>query len=189
MDKLLQKAQQLKSDARQILSDLGMNKFFSIYGEVKLVGSITYRLMNWEDLDIDLVTKVFPTNELFWNTAKFLMRDEKTKSLMLVDNRTGLKEVNRPKSIYLGVKYVYKDTVEWKIDIRLLEQKEVQDLPDWMESLDKLNHNQKLAILAIKDKLKTNPNYHNSISSVDVYDAVVNQGVDSYEAFTKWLKS
>lgn len=188
MDQLFQKAKQLEKDALEIFSDLGLDKYFADFGKVKLVGSITYGLMSWEDLDIDLITKAVPDDELFWNTAKFLMKNKNIKLLLLADNRTGQKEINRPKSIYLGVKYIYKNSVEWKIDIRLIQRNEVQVLPDWMGSIDKLDDSRKLVILKIKDRIKENPEYHKSISSMDVYDAVINQEVDSFKAFMKWVE-
>lgn len=188
MNKLLKKAKQLEMDALEIFSDLKLDKFFADFGEVKLVGSVTYGLMSWEDLDIDLITKAVPDDELFWKTAKFLMKNKNTKLLLLADNRNGQKELNRPKSIYLGVKYIYQDSVEWKIDIRLIQKEEVQVLPDWMRLIDKLDGSRKLVILMIKDSIKENPEYHKTISSMDVYDAVINQEIDSFEAFMKWVK-
>jgi len=186
LDQLLQKALRLETEAQLIFEDLNLDSFFKEYGQVQPVGSMTYGLMTWEDIDIDLITEDIPSDELFWKIAKFLLKNKHTRLLMLADNRTGLRESNRPKSMYFGLKYEDDDNVEWKIDIRLIQRKEVKTLPGWMRSID---NDKRTTIIQIKDRLKDDPRYHRTISSVDVYDAVINHKISSYDLFLNWIEN
>jgi len=187
LNQLIQKTKELKKEAQLILNDLNLESFFLKYGKVKLVGSITFGLMTWEDIDIDLVTKDKPTDELFWKVAQYLFAKESTKLLMLADNRTGLKEANRPKSMYLGLHYQPDNGVLWKLDIRLIQKNDIRETPNWMHSLNTIDKQKKLAILQIKNRLKNDPRYHKEISSVDVYNAVINHNVISYDSFMNYV--
>ena len=92
-----------------------------------------------------------------------------------------------PQSIYLGV--IYKiDEQEWKIDIRF-----VLSLLDRAEeyikvTLPKLTAVNKEIILDIKNQLFLHPEYLNKkLSSVDIYNAVLDQGIKNITEFKEYL--
>lgn len=188
MQDLFVKSKKLEEDANLLFGELGLEEYFKSHGNVELVGSVRYGLMSWEDLDIDLVTSGTPNDELFWKISKYLLSLDNTKLLMLADNRKGDREVDRPKSMYLGMKYEFKGSI-WKVDIRLIKQSEVKPLPTWMQNLSSVSDSKKRAILKLKDNLKGDSRYHKQISSVDVYDAVVNKNITSFDAFIDLVES
>jgi len=182
MDNLWQLSQKLQRDAEAILKQLHLADHLSDRAEVVPVGSYTYHLMAWEDLDIDLVTESQPEDTLIWDTARFLSSQPQVKLLLIADNRAGKKEHNRPRSVYLGLKYDYRGTI-WKVDIRLLSKADISPKASWLTALQTASDEQKALILKIKHNLKDDPRYHQEVSSVSVYKAVLEEGIDSVEAF------
>lgn len=174
-------SKRLLENAEQIVGALDIYNHWK-QGKIDIVGSMAYNLMAWEDIDIDLITQGQPQDKDIWETAKYLSKLPAVKLLMLADNRAGDKEHDRPKSVYLGLKYDYKGTI-WKIDIRLIAESELSPSPDWKLALSDITEEQRSTILQIKYALKDDPRYHHEIPSVAVYQAVLEQGINSLDEF------
>lgn len=185
MDNLLKNQSVLQEQANDVVLNLDLKNLLSKFGEFKLVGSIVFGLMTWRDIDIDLVLLSDPGDEIYWEIVKTLFEKAGVKNLNLADNRKQ-DETDRPRSMYIGVKY--EDILKniWKIDIRLLGKEFVTT--DAVEELIKTaTEEHRKTILTIKSKVHDNPKYHKTFSSLDIYEAVIKQNVSDLNGFHIYL--
>lgn len=185
---LVKKEKQLQEEARNVTKELDLQKLLSPYGQLQEVGSSVYGLMTWRDIDYDLITKNTPSKKEYWVMAQKLFTKQGVKSLTLSNNLTQ-NDLNRPKSMYIGIKYQNKLGNSWKIDIRLLAKAEVTT--DKIANLiaDKLTPQTRLIILKIKSQVHDHPKYHKDFSSTDIYEAVLLHGIKTVDEFYQYLGS
>ena len=184
---LLRNQEKLQREAKEVIEKLNLVKILSQYGKVNVVGSLKYDLMVWRDIDIDLVLKNEILEIYYWEIVKKLFLNKKIQSMTLSDNRK-VEDKNRPKSLYIGVKYQDNKENIWKIDVRLLNKNDLNT--GKIENLinEKITPENRLTILEIKSQICDDPKYHKDFSSVDIYEAVLISGVKNLEEFTNFLK-
>lgn len=188
MDNLLLKNKKLQKEVKNIVLNSGILECLENLGKARVVGSAKYSLMTWRDLDFDLVVKKISKDKSFWKLVRKLFNLKGIKLITLIDNQIGDKEKNRPKSVYIGLKYQMNNNDPiWKIDIRILEEEDVvTDKIDLLIS-QKLTEQSKLKILEIKSEICNDPNYHKEFSSVNIYESVLNENINTLEQFKKYL--
>ena len=186
METIIQNADQLQRQALAAVKQMGLDSQLSKYGQFNVVGSAVYNLMTWRDIDFDLVMPAVPDNKTYWDIVQCIFTVPGVKKLTLVDNRD-LEEKDRPKSMYIGVSYKDAENETWKLDIRVLSKDSVTT--DSIAELIKLKltEDSRLHILEIKSQVHTNPKYHKGFSSVDIYNAVLLNGVKDLSGFEKYL--
>jgi len=122
---------------------------------------------------------------MYWEIVKTLFEKAGVKNLNLADNRKQ-DETDRPRSMYIGVKYEDYLKNIWKIDIRLLGKEFVTT--DAVEELIKTaTEEHRKTILTIKSKVHDNPKYHKTFSSLDIYEAVIKQNISDLNEFHSYL--
>lgn len=186
MNLLIENANNLQKETNDLIAKMQLNDKLTPIGELKLVGSATYNLMTWRDVDFDLVTPAIPDNDIYLKAVKSLFETSGVRKVTLVDNRNQ-KEKDRPKSMYIGLSYEDEKGEIWKFDIRLLSKESVTT--NIIENLikSKLTDNLRVCILDIKSQVHNNPKYHKGFSSVDIYNAVLLNGVTDIDGFVKYL--
>lgn len=184
---LLGNQEKLQREANEVIEKLNLIKILSEYGKVEVVGSLKYGLMVWRDIDLDLVfeNEILETN--YWKIIEKLFLNKKIQSITLSDNRN-IEDKNRPKSLYMGIKYLDNKENIWKIDIRLLNKNDLNT--GKIENLinEKITPENRLIILEIKSQVCDNPKYHKDFSSVDIYEAVLINGAKNLKEFVDFLK-
>lgn len=188
MKSLIETSDSLQKEVLNIVTETGLVHISSEIGELNLVGSAAYNLMTWRDIDFNLITPDTPKDSDYWKLVQHIFMISGVKKLTLVDNRANI-EKDRPKSMYIGVTYEDSNKESWKIDIRLLSKDDVTT--DTIADLinQKLTEETRLYILEIKTQVHDNPRYHKGFSSVDIYNAVLLQGVKTLAGFEKYLNS
>lgn len=186
MTSLLTDQDNLQKQALQAVEASNLKDVLSQYGQFSLVGSIEYGLMTWRDIDINLVMKTDPTDDQYWNIVKSIFSSPNVKSLTLVDNRQ-LNESNRPKSMYIGIRFQDSNKDVWKFDIRLLSHKHVATNETQQLIKDNITKETRNVILSIKSQVHNNPQYHKGFSSVDIYQAVLLEKVKDINGFKDYL--
>jgi hypothetical protein len=90
---------------------------------------------------------------------------------------------------YYALFYQSDGSHEWKIDISIWisDPPHVERLPP-SSLIARLNDETRLAILWIKDQWFARPEYRMTVSSVDIYDAVLDHGVRTPEEFAAYLR-
>jgi hypothetical protein len=187
MDELIAQEEELQRQAHEVLGILNLLHFLSKYGRPKIVGSVALGLMTWRDIDIDLEITGEIRDEDFWQTAQYLLARNEITQVTLVDNRQ-MKEKNRVPSMYIGGKYQVDEGAIWKLDIRFVSEQHAiaQKYIDHVSS--KLTEERRRAILSIKHVVAQDPRYRTEISSVDIYEAVLDKGITDLEGFKEQLR-
>ena len=90
--------------------------------------------------------------------------------------------------MYLGLRLQDKYNETWKINLRLLRKTDQRSdiIAELIEN--KMTDGQKLMILEIKSQVHQLPGYHKTFSSVDIYEAVIENEVVNLEQFKKYLQ-
>jgi len=186
-NKLIAQADELQQQANGVLIALDLLNYLSRYGHPRVVGSVALGLMTWRDIDIDLEVTGDLREEGFWETAKHLLGQDNVTLLTLVDNRQ-LIEKNRPLSMYIGIKYLGVDQTVWKIDLRFVSEMDAI-AQKYIEAIrSKLTTETRNYILSIKNVVAVDPRYRSKFSSVDIYNAVLENGVVDIDGFKNKLR-
>jgi len=185
-NKLIDQADELQQQAQEVLETIDLLNFLSKFGQPKIVGSVALGLMTWRDIDIDCEVLGKIKEEDFWESAKYFLAIEKVRLITLVDDRQSI-EKNRPPSMYIGGKYQAFDGAIWKIDIRFVSEQHAiaQKYLDAISS--RLTEENRKAILEIKNVVALDSRYRTEISSVDIYEAVLDKGVMDLGGFKEEL--
>ena len=186
-DNLLFHSKELQVQAYKILDEIKLIHFLSKYGQPKIVGSVALDLMTWRDIDIDLETKDKISENNFWETAKYLLSQERITLITLVDNRKII-EKNRPLSMYIGGRYQTDKSEFWKIDLRFVSRQDAIAQKHLASISSKITDENRINILGIKYLISQDPRYGREISSIDIYTAVLDYGIVDLAGFEKYLK-
>jgi hypothetical protein len=190
MENVFEKQNKLQDQGRRLLEKLGILDLLGKYGEVRIVGSMDLGLMTWGDIDLDVAVEEKFSHEDFFEVVKELFAKKENQNVILADNRElseALKAQKIPPSFYLGWQGEFEGAA-WKMDIRFLiggfeenEEKEV-----FLKKVKAASPEEREVILKIKSEVCQWPEYQNKqVFSVDVYRAVLEEGIRSAGEFKK----
>lgn len=185
---LLQEQEKLQKEAKSVLEKLDLVNLLNKYGNTEIVGSLDYGLMTWRDIDINVATDQDPKDEDYWKIVKELFSKNRVKLLTLADNRKN-EDKDRPKSMYIGLKYQIDASDIWKIDIRFLSKKYITTDKTADLIKQKITDDTRKMVLEMKSQVHNNPKYHKEFSSLDIYEAVLLNNVKSLSEFKTYLES
>jgi hypothetical protein len=188
MDDLEQLNSVIISEANRILHDYGLLQIMSRHGTPVLTGSYVLELMTWRDLDIYLETNEM-TNQRFFQLGDELVSSLKPHRMHYRNEFIG-RTPTLPAGLYWGI---YTSSLgfpeEWKIDIWAIDAKQVNDLQRQLNELkDRIGHDKRPPILAIKNHFCRHPEYRRKFTSSDIYSAVIKEGIASVGEFSQWLE-
>lgn len=172
MEDLIEKANNWKKTADDLLRKSNLISTLNEYGSVAVVGSYKYNLMTKGDIDI-YVLNDNSSKELAINALNKLIEMEKFRGYFFYDWVKYRKE-EFPIGYYVGLKTKI-DNEKWKIDIWFLEK----PVPE-LVGMDKLDNNKRNIILKIKSERDAR---NLLISSYEIYDSVINRGFENIEDF------
>ena len=184
---LADRADRLQREAHAVLDDLGLLTFLAPIGHPRIVGSVALGLMTWPDIDIDVEVAGEIRDDEVWQTARFLLDQEAVTLVSLADDRSGATE-NRPPSMYVGARFRAAEDTIWKIDIRFVRASDAIASAHLEELHAKLMPRSRQWILEIKDFVCERPEYGRAVSGIDVYRAVLFDGVEDLAGFDTWLR-
>jgi hypothetical protein len=188
---LLARQAALQAEARVLLEDLRLLDLLRQVGQPIVVGSVALGLMAWRDLD---VTVLCPTLDpaAIHRAMQPLVADAR---LLRYECRIELGERNPdptlPDGVYWGLRRRAADRAlePWKCDIWFLRADTRQGDLDHLEALPpKLTPETRLAIVWLKSLWSQLPVYRSQVLSVDIYDAVLEHGVRTPDAFRAYLR-
>jgi len=178
---LLDESKRWRGEADSLLTDSKLLEILKSLGKVCFTGSYEYDLMLGPDIDFLLVnqdpeaTAINLLDRLidqrFWNGYKFY--DWKNFEMP--------KHPDYPKAFYVGTKRTYNEH-RWKTDIWIVDKFPENIDNDWIK--EGVEGDNKLKILDFK-KIRNDNNL--SISSYEIYDAVINKNVSSFEDLKKQI--
>lgn len=194
---LIDQQQNLQNEAKEILRELQLIEELNKVGKTELVGSAALGLMTWRDIDIEVSGDVDLSGYL--EVVSKLIENPRIIDLTLQDTRESTNE-EMADGWYIGARYALVEADKW--DLIKKHKQEAWKIDIWIISGDhpklgientkkiagKLTEENRLQILVIKDKLATHPWYRKKIYSMDLYQAILDDGVTDLDGFVKWVK-
>ena len=187
-DQLLQRQDLLQNEAQAVVKVLDLVRLLSNAGTVRVHGSSVLGLMTWRDIDVG-VSSPRLSIERVYEVMMPLLTHPRVKQVHYLNesgsfNATGLP---RDERYFFMVFYDNGSESDWKIDISfwLDEGVRSEQIHNMIEQ--QLTPETRLIILRIKDVWWKQPSYRQEVSSVDIYDAVLQHGVCTLDEFDQYL--
>lgn len=185
---LFQAQSALQAEADAVDAGLGLTELLKSVGAPVRVGSSALGLMAWRDLDITVKCSTLSVEPVAATGAR-LAADRRVRQVVL-RNDTGRWNTDPayPDGLYLGLKCRTDEGADWTIDIWFVDQPERQpDLTHLRTLAPRLTTDSRQAILMIKSEWAGRPEYGKSVSSFDIYSAVLDGNVRTTQGFDEWL--
>lgn len=175
-------------EARKLLISDGLLKILETYGAVLPTGSYALDLMTWRDLDLYLISEKISITEFFELGAAINMLLNPIK--MSFRNEYIGKTKNLPKGLYWGIYLGNERKGAWKIDLWCLSEKEALERHKYCRVVEsKLNPENRIVIHRLKQKCWKNRHYRKRFYSIDIYDAVLENGIASFGELKEYINS
>jgi hypothetical protein len=176
----------LRAEADQMLADSDLGPIISRAGFVA-VGSYTTRTMTWRDLDFERVAES-PDWEQHWAVGKELATSGWVWRFSCVDAYRDPRG-HHDSGFYWGLRASNPlGGPIWKLDLWTARRSEfaLDKREKWNRLLTEEN---RLHILAIKAALCDTSEYRESVFSIQVYEAVLENNIRGLEEFREWHKA
>jgi len=186
LDEIKKRAVQLQVNGKLLMESFNLEDRLVKVGKVKLSGSFSYGLMIKPDIDLHIhvedVEKSFPE---IVEIGKSLILTPGVIKLQL--NHKGdyvTPGAGKPKGVYMGLTIFFKDEL-WNLDIWFI--KEENEVPLKLK-LDDLSDEQREIILWLKTEIFEQGRYYRDFAPVDIYKAVLLDGVKDVTGLEEWRK-
>lgn len=186
---LLARQQVLQSEAEHVRARLDLDQTLSAVGDPVLVGSAALGLMAWRDIDITIVCRSLDKRQVL-AAAVELAAHQDVKAMQYRDDtgRRNQDPAKYPDGLYVGLQYHPSALPEWKLDLWFIDDPARQpDLAHLRTLPQRLTDDARLTILRIKTLWSARPEYGTTVSSWDIYSAVLDHDVRDADEFAQWL--
>jgi hypothetical protein len=186
---LLARQSALQEEARQVLAALDLADLVAGTGPLLVTGSFVSGLMCWPEVDVMVhVGSGFSPGDVMRLLARIVSRP----------GVTGLdyRDERGPRCVTGQVRderYHISLTVEhagrcWQIDVTLWLHDLHANVTRWHEELrERITAEQRIAVLRIKDDWHRRPAYPHQVGGLQIYTAVMDDGVRTPGQFAAWL--
>jgi hypothetical protein len=188
-DELLARQAALQAEAHAVLADLDLATLVADIGPLIPAGSVVSGLMCWRDLDLMLhVGADFAPRDVLGLMRRVVERPG-VIGLRYSDERGPRAPTDQLRDERYHVPItVARDAESWRIDLTLWLHDPHLNLTEWHEDLRRrITAEQRVAVLRIKDVWHRHPAYPDEIGGVDIYSAVLDDGVRGPDEFGTWL--
>jgi hypothetical protein len=189
--KLLERQVSLQAEAWRTLAALDLAAALAPIGPMEVIGSLATGLMAWRDIDLLVVAPGLSASVAHEAMARYFGHP-RIGAIRYRYDYAAQNPTNDPNDdrYYYALFYQSDGDHEWKIDISIwiADPPHVERLPP-SSLIGRLNDETRLSILWIKDQWFARPEYRVTISSVDIYDAVLDHGVRTPEEFAAYLRA
>jgi len=196
MHPLLQKQNDLHSEA-SILLEKTLLPILEQYGKVSVGGSYSYKLLNYPDLDIDIVSEEI-SKDVFATLSGELIKLDYTSKFKSADRvhyphtpsaKRHTYSAKRPFGYWVSPDINFGDNV-WKLDIWLQKPEwYTGDTNRYAEELLIISDEQRIVILSLKEELIEKNLYGvgKEFLSEDVYEGVLRGNAKTIEELRNFL--
>jgi hypothetical protein len=178
----------LRAEADALLYAGGLQRLASEYGTLHVSGSYALQLMTWRDLDLYLEAPDLTVEAFFALGARIASLLSAWK--MFFTNHRQQPTAEGLRGLYWGIRLGEVTAEQWKIDLWALDSPTCQE---------RLAHNERIAarltpearmiLLNLKAQLWNHPDYRDTITSQNIYDAVLDAGVESLDGFWQYMRN
>lgn len=192
MSEVLTEQRALRDAAEGVYADLGLAELLAKIGTSAIVGSAALSLMVRRDLDVDVSCRRLDGATVS-AVAAVGGQLASHAAVRTVTFRNDCGSWNQepdayPDGLYLGVGCRARSGDMWTLDIWFVDQPERQPSTMHLTTLGpRLTDETRAAIIAIKKSWADRPEYGTTFKSLDVYRAVLDDGVRSPARFETWL--
>ena len=184
---LLERQAHLQAESRAVLADLDLMTMLRSAGHPVQIGSSVLGLMVWRDIDIHVYCDPVSA-DLAFETVRPLASHPCITKLRYANWSGPFSIATLPDGYYWGIRYRTDVGVEWKIDVWFLPSTAGRTEETHMQHIrERLTQESLLAILWIKDVWHRLPTYRHAVTSMDIYDAVLEHGVRTAAEFEAYL--
>jgi hypothetical protein len=186
---LLARQRALQAEAEQVRVQLDLDRVLGIVGDPVLVGSAALGLMAWRDIDTTVVCQSLDKGPVL-AAAMDLAAHQDVKTMQYRDDsgRWNQEPEKYPDGLYIGLRYHPATMPEWKLDVWFVDDPARQpDLAHLRTLSPRLTDDARLAILRIKTLWSARPEYGKTVSSWDIYTAVLDHDIRDPDEFERWL--
>ena len=163
----------------------GLRHLLDEYAPISVVGSYALQLMTWRDLDIIMDAPTITVAE-FFELGRCVTTLLSAWKMFFTNNR----DHNQiPRGLYWGIRLGDIKKGAWKIDLWAFDSEQYSSKIQECEHLhSRLNAVNRLAILKLKSHLWKDPRYRDTITSQQIYDAVLDHGIHSLDDFWVYME-
>ncbi|MFG2051978.1 hypothetical protein ACGFIW_31665 [Micromonospora sp. NPDC048935] len=189
IDDLVRRQHELQSEAADLRADLALDDVLARHGRVTGVGSAALGLMVWRDLDLTVVVPTLDAGGVAETGALLALHRQMREVCFRNDTGDWNTDPRYPDGLYLGLQCRSRAGQRWKIDIWFVDEPDRQpDLAHVRDLPTRLTEETRAAILLVKDAWAGRPEYGKSVSSWDIYAAVLDDGVRTPADFEEWIR-
>lgn len=181
---LLKLAQQLQEEAFGVLDELKILNKLTKIGSPKLIGSVKNGLMVWRDIDLEVYVKKYNLNFCVALIDE-IVAHKGIIAFGLYDFTNNKVSKSGLRGIYVYFLFKDKSDYEWKIDIWFLDL--ILKPRSFEKFMINVTDEQKRIILSIKEKMYRMSLYKKYVISIDIYKAVLEDGVKDFEDFMLYM--
>lgn len=185
---LLARQAALQERGREVLARLDLDALVAGVGPLLVTGSFVSGLMSWPEVDVMVLAgRDFSPQDVMGLMARVVTRPGVT-GLEFRDERGARCVTDQVRDERYHVTLTVEDTDRWQIDLTLWLHDLHRNVTQWHEDLrERITAGQRLAVLRIKDHWHRQPAYPDQVGGLDIYTAVVDDGVRTLAEFATWL--
>ena len=189
-EELLARQSALQAEAQEVLAGLDLAALVADIGPLVVTGSFVSGLMCWRELDVMVcVGDHFSPREVLRLLQRIVARTGAT-ALEYSDERGPRCVTGQVRDERYHVPFaVDRAGQSWRIDLTLWLHDAHLNVTRWHEELrERITSEQRRAVLRIKDEWHRRPEYPGEVGGLEVYTAVLEDGVRTPGQFAAWLE-
>lgn len=170
----------LRTEATEIISELGLLEMLEPFGNAQLVGSVALDLVVKPDIDFHL---------LIGNSDVVSVAESIKDTLIAkgICSEIRLSDYLERNSLKIGIDIIRGQSTEWSIDIWVTSDSSTTGFEETMRIREKLNEENRKIILKLKRFFHSKGQLQDGMSSI-IYRAVLDEGISSLQEFQDYLE-
>ena len=187
-DELLARQAALQDEARQMLAGLDLAGLVADAGPMLVTGSFVSGLMCWRELDVMVhADGDFSPADVMGLLAR-IVPQAGVIALDYRDERGPRCVTGQLRDERYHVTLTVEHAARWQIDLTLWLHDLHRNVTLWHEELrERITGEQRSAVLRIKDHWHRQPAYPHRVGGLDIYTAVLDDGIRTVDEFAAWL--
>jgi hypothetical protein len=187
-EELLIRQAALQEQGRAMLARLDLEALVADVGPLLVTGSFVSGLMSWREVDVMVLAgRDFSPRDVMDLMARVVTRPGVT-GLEYRDERGDRCVTDQVRDERYHVTLTVQDTDRWQVDLTLWLHDLHGNVTRWHEDLrERITAEQRIAVLRVKDYWHRQPAYPDQVGGLDIYTAVMDDGVRTLEEFAAWL--
>src|SRR5215475_2575659 len=181
----------LQEEAREVLAELDLAALVADIGPLLLAGSFVSGLMCWRELDVMVLAGGDFSPQDVLRLLQRIVRQTGATDLEYHDERGPRCVTGQVRDERYHVPFtVDRAGTSWRIDLTLWLHDAHLNVTRWHEELRAgITAEQRSAVLRIKDAWHRRLTYPDQVGGLDIYTAVIDDGVRTPRQFATWLTS